>query len=489
MAKTIFKTSEKSNFILNMTTKQYGLIASVGLIAACFAVSLFTAIPEITDSATYSISSAGLAVAGVICLITAFIGIIKKYPRRSCAVPLIAFSFMLLWSVISLIFSYDKTVSFYGFPQRGEGVLALIFYFAVFITAACLHEKKPLSLLVMGVMCVGLLNSVWALIQVFGGVLTNHSYLNISILVMTTAASGLSQSPVFLAMVLSLSLTAALTDSVLTESKKRRIFDIVCVCLFSFTIIFTYSLVGICGIFISIAASVIAAAAGKVSKKRLLVLLAVVLSAALAVTLAVTVKAGSKKGYHFYDGYTVWSDDAFMRIGSGGDYDPDKVDIGDPFDVYGYFYYKTADIIKEYPLTGTGPEQLVYPQLYTDGELGANASIEDIIPSNQGTFDKVYNEYVYTAATRGIPSAIALVILVISVMMIIKKRLKGDRSAETISIAMITLCGALMFLIGCSNITFSPIFWACAGAACAVPEIAPAEKNAAKGKNSDEKKQ
>lgn len=468
MAKTIFNSTEKSNFILNMTEDQYGKLASIGLIAACFTTSLFTIVPILSDKATYSISTIGLAVSGVLCMILAMIALIKKYVSRKIILPVAAFGVMLLWSVVSLIFSYDYNVGFYGFPQRGEGVLALIFYFCFFITAASIKRKKAISTFLTAITAVGLLNSIWALIQIFTGELDFPVYAWISsVNVDTVAPSGLAQSPIFLAMLLSLSMTAAAADAVLAVDKAKRIFDIICLCFYSFVLIFTHCIMGIFGLVFGVITVFAAVAKGKAPKVRILSVLAIVLSALTAFIIGINFKSDKNGKFGLYDGYILWSADSWQRIDASGNYNSNHVDIESPLDVYSYLNSKTMDIIKDYPLTGTGPEQLVYPQLYTTGGHGDDASVTDIIPSNQGTFDKVYNEYLYTAATRGIPSAIALLTVIISVLLIVRRKFKDNIDSVGFTAGMLVICGALVFLIGCSNMTFSPVLWACVGAACA----------------------
>lgn len=467
MAKTILKTSEKSNFILNMTEEQYSKIASFGLLSACFAVSLFTIIPEAAEGVSYSVSAAGLAVSGVFCLILALIALVKKYVSKSVLLPVIAFAAMLGWGTVSLIDSYDMNVGFYGFPQRGEGLMALIFYFGIFVTAISIKREKAMKTLISGIIGVGLLNSAVALIQIFFHKLSHYTMIS---LYFDFAASGLSQSPIFLAMVLTLSLIASNVTGVLDENKNRRIFCIISSCIFSFVILHTFSVMGICGIALSL---VSAAAAVFIKKKtsplRLVPLIAPAAAGALAVVLCMTGVTSILNKYPIADGYTLWTGDSFKRISASGNYNPKTVDIQKIDEVYSYINRKTVNIIKEYPLTGTGPEQLVYPQVHTtrlpSGDEFAN--MQEMLAINAGTFDKTYNEYLYTAATRGIPSLIALLAVIIPVVWIGFKKLKKDGSAENICLFFITLGGVLVFLIGCSNITFSPIFWASAGLLCA----------------------
>ncbi|MDE6834060.1 MAG: hypothetical protein K2J39_07460, partial [Ruminococcus sp.] len=79
MSKQLFNSSEKSNFILNMTKEKYSQLASYGLSLTCFTTAVFAIIPEFIDTLSYSIVSGGLAISGVVCMILALIGIIKKY--------------------------------------------------------------------------------------------------------------------------------------------------------------------------------------------------------------------------------------------------------------------------------------------------------------------------------------------------------------------------------------------------------------------------
>jgi phage shock protein PspC (stress-responsive transcriptional regulator) len=472
MAKTIFKSSDKSNFILNMTEEQYAKLASYGLLAACFTTSAAAAIPEFTDSVTYTVAATGLAVSGVLCLILAMISLVKKYVGGRLILPVAAFALMVGWGAISLAKSYDTNVGFYGFPQRGEGLLALIFYFSFFVTAVTIRRDKGFSTLLGGIIGVGLLNAVWAMIQIFTGKLLFYSYTDISPNVLAVTPAGLSQSPIFLAMVLSLSLTAAVTVSASSDSRKKRIITALSACLFAFVMVFTRTLVGVCGAAIGVIAGFAAVFMMKKPKIRLLWVLAVLLTAVLGIVIAGTVKKGDDaSGYKLYDGYILWSDDAFQRASASGVYDPRALEIDDTYDVYTYLNDKAINIMKKDRLFGTGPEQLVYPQIYTRGSFPETADVTDYAMANSGTFDKVYNEYIYTAATRGIPSLLLMFFVLFISLKSSWRKFAGSRDGINTAFLLLTLCGALIFLIGCSNITFSPIYWACVGAACAGKEL------------------
>lgn len=462
MSKQLFNSTEKSNFILNMTEEKYSKLATFGLSAACFTVSVFAVIPEFIDKLSYSIVSGGLAVSGVICMILALIAVMKKYIDRKKIFPVCAFGAMIIWGVVSLINSYSVSTSFYGFSGRGEGLLAIIFYFGFFITAMSVKREKAVNTIINSVIASGLLHSFVALIQIFTGKLSHYRFVSLKI--KANAASGLAQSPVFLAMVLSLSLTASLVMSVTTDNKKKRIFCIISACIFSFVMMFTYSLMGITGIISGIISAVITVFISKAPKIRLVSMFSAIIPAVASIIIVNAGLIGEISSYKLYDGYTMWWADSYMRLSASGDYDSEKIDISDTKDVYKYLTGTARDIIEKYPLTGTGPDQLVYPQLYTNGGLDPeNNDINTIIALNRGTFDKVYNEYLYTAATRGIPSLIALVLILGSVLVSGFRKIKNAPSDTNICTFMMFICGIVIFLIGCSNITFSPVFWAVSG--------------------------
>lgn len=467
MAKTIFKSSEKSNFILNMTEDQYAKLATFGLLTALFAVPLANIIPEMQKTVTYSASAVGLAVSGVICMILAMIALIKKYVNGSIILPAILFAGILGWGTVSFYNGYDRTVGFYGFPQRGEGLLAIIFYFCFFITAASIKRKKAVNTLLIALSALGAVNSLFSVIQITTKEFIYYSYTDIAVSVQTIAPDGMSQSPIFLSMVLCLSLAASLTLSAAHENKVIRIGASISAALSGFVMIFTRTLAGWCGLILGILAGIIALFASKKPKARLLSVAAVIAAAGLSFGICATVKSGDYNGYHLFDGNILWEDDAFQRASASGLYNPKSVEIDDTYDVYTYINEKTMKIIKDNKLYGTGPEQLVYPQLYTYGYRSANSSISDIATVNVGTFDKVYNEYLYTAATRGVPSLILLIgLLLLALSSAYKKFRKGGDINDT-AVFLILICGILMFFITCSNITYSPVFWTFAGLACA----------------------
>jgi hypothetical protein len=481
MAKTLFNSSEKSNFILNMTEEKYSRLASKGLAAAMMLAPLFTIAPEIYASevqskASYAFTAGGLVCGGVIAMIIAIIGIMKKYISKWNIFPVCTMAAMVLWGVVSLVKGVDLNISFYGYPERGEGLLAIIFYFCFFTSAASLKRETAIKTVIDGIVGVGILNSVISLIQVFTGKLSHYTN---ALEDKINAASGLATSPLFLAMVLTLSLTAALIGFMTSDSKTRRTVFVCSSLLFSFVMMFTYSLIGFCGLAIAVVISAIAALKLNAPKKRLVCLPASIAAAGAAIALVFCGAVGNISSYRLYDGKILWWCDSYMRASASGNYDPEWVDIDDTLDVYSYLNRRTLDIIGNNALVGTGPEQLAFALINVNADVDPNMSVSEFMTDNvnRGTFDKVYNEYLYTAATRGIPSLIALALTLIGVVSVGIKSMRKRRTAEAAAVFAVAMAGVLIFLVGCSSVTFAPVFWTAAGAACA--GVAAEKKNTA----------
>ncbi|MDE5945812.1 MAG: O-antigen ligase family protein [Oscillospiraceae bacterium] len=453
MAKTIFNTSENSNFILNLTKEKYSKMASFSLVLTCILISVSVIPCELNiDKISYPIISGALSLCGVICMIMSIIAFIKGYIENKKLIPILFFGAMLLWGVISLINSYDKNVSLYGFDGRGEGLLALIFYFCFFVTASAISGDKFKIIVFDSVVAMGIINSLWAVPQIFiDSMPSKYNYIVSAGDV--NASSGLSQSPLFLAMVLSIALAISLLGSLILDGKNRKIIYFISSLLFAFVMIFTYSLISLVGISFAVITAFMIVFTKKMNIKNICKPWGIIISSVIAVLLINSGIVCENSKYSLHDGALMWFD-SFNRLGSSGNYNPEKFDIENTADVYLYINSKTIDIIKKYPITGTGEENLIYPQLH---------SSYNVIENND-TFDKNYNEYLYIAGTRGIPSLLFFIIIICLVMYTGIKKLKADKNNSLNYISFVgVLCGIIIFLIGAGNINFSPLFWIFAG--------------------------
>lgn len=466
-----------------MTEEKYSSLASKALFLAFIIGSVFTIPYEIADGIGFALLQGGLAVSGVIAMVFALIAVLKKYITKKMYLPIGAFGFMVVWGIASLANSFDFNMAFYGTDGRGEGLLALIFYFCMFVTAMTIKGKKPHQTLVDGVVATGIINAIWAFLQFCNkGFPCNYRAVPMTTLeknadgvlaplnVPIKAVSGLAYSPISLAMLLGLSIIAALLGAVLCENKVRRIIYGASSAVMSFILVFTYSLVGWVGLGSAVIISLVVIFVKKAPKIRLIPILAAVAAPALSIAIIVNGVGGIYSNYELHDGPIMWHD-SWFRLDSSGDYRTPEVKkdlskLDDTKYAYGYMNDKTISIIKRYPLLGTGPENLIFAQVYENYKLpnGDYKISGEAGVLNEGTFDKCYNEFLYIAATRGIPSLIAFLVLLVTSVAFSVKKLKSQKDGKALIFGLcVVISGIIMFTVGTSSMIFAPIFWTFAG--------------------------
>ena len=109
-------------------------------------------------------------------------------------------------------------------------------------------------------------------------------------------------------------------------------------------------------------------------------------------------------GYRFYDGGIAWQD-SFYRLGVTGYYSftHSDFDVNSLKEVYSYFWNEALEAIKDFPLAGTGIDCFSYTQYKTS----------NILQYELNSIDRPYNDYLFLAATRGIPYLAGYVALLV----------------------------------------------------------------------------
>jgi hypothetical protein len=165
-----------------------------------------------------------------------------------------------------------------------------------------------------------------------------------------------------------------------------------------------------------------------------------------------------ESGFTLYDGAIIWEDSAYRLAVSGyyvrnGAKNPNgSFEILSLPETYGFLWGTTLSIIGRFPLVGSGPDSLVYPQLFQ----------HRVIASNPNTFDRPYNQYLHIAATLGIPALLLYLALAGIIVVRGAKQCKGGNWV-TAGIYGAVLLYLLLMLIGTSSVTTAPIFWMLAG--------------------------
>ncbi len=469
MPKTIFGTTERSNFILNLKTEDYHKYNLRILLLFLVLMPLFSIALEFAK--VYSVPGMALSITGVFAIVFMFIGFMKNVTPKRLFVPAGILAAMVIWATVSTVNSYYytfPTVAIFGSDGRSEGLLSVLFYGCFFLLGAQLGKEKNRIMLLDGMLWMGLAECVWGFLQSFPTGLGYYQNLEPLLLFRVCLPSGLTGSPIFLGTLLVMLEFPALLGAVFGEKKK---FYTVCAVVFAVMSIRTQCLIGVCGMVLAVLAALVCLLVKKAGKAALLkcgaALLGCVIGAGWA--FAAPVINGTygrengedvKVSAHFalYDGAIQWEDSAY-RLGTSGYYiksgtrNPNgHFDNTDLVASYGYLWKGTAKIIGRFPLTGTGPDCLVYPQLYQNMQIG----------SNPNAFDRAYNFYLHTAATMGIPMLVLVLALLGIVLVRGGKGAKGSSWVDTGMFGAVVLY-LLVMVIGASALTVAPLFWMLAG--------------------------
>jgi hypothetical protein len=469
MPKTIFNTTEKSNFILNMKTSEYHRFNLKVLLGFLLLMPLFCIPLEFAK--VYSVPGMALSITGVLAIVFVFIGFMKKVTPASMLLPAVLLGGMVIWSCVSLYNSYFYNISLFGADGRSEGVLSVVFYGCFFLLGAQLGTDDNRLKLLNGMLLLGLVECVWGLLQALPiGMISYYKNLEPMLLFRVFLPSGLTGSPVFLATLLVMLCFPAMLGAVLAKDKKSRSFYTVCAAVYALVSVKTQCSIGVFGM----AAAILIAFFVILIKKggRLTFLKTGIVLAAFLIGVGWMYLSPSINGTYsrsngtetevsdalaLYDGGIIWEDSSYRLAVSGyyvnGSNNPNgDFDISSLTDSYSYLWKSTAKIIKLYPLVGSGPDSLVYPQLYQNLA----------VVSNPNVFDQCYNYYLYLAGTMGIPMLLLFAALMVLVLV------RGAAQCRKGNWLSAGLYGAvvlylLMMFIGTSAITVAPLFWMLAG--------------------------
>ena len=476
MPKTIFGTTEKSNFILNMKTTAYWRCNLYILLGFMILMPLLSVPLEFVK--VYSLPVIALAVTGVAAIVFTFIGFMKSVTPRKLWLVTGLLAALVIWGYVSMMQSFcagDPTnynVATFGTDGRGEGLLSLLFYSCFLLLGAQLGTDENRQKLLHGMLLLGLVECAWGLLQALPINFPSY-YKDLEPLVefKTYLPSGLTGSPIFLATLLVLLEFPAMLMAAFTEDDKRRLLYLICTAVFAVMAVKTQCLIGVAGMALAIILSIIYLLWKKAGKNGKTVILTAVI--AFAVGIGWWVAAPFMNGTYnhdesssvgicrLYDGSIMWKDSSY-RLDASGYYVPSSgTNPNGTFDVssipstYGYLWKTTAKIAGEYPIVGTGPDSLVYPQLFQYLN----------IQQNPNTFDRAYDFYLHTAATLGVPALLLIcALLVIAFTRGGKASAYGDWIQAAFLGALLLYCIAM--IVGSSSVTVAPLFWMIAGVCC-----------------------
>ncbi|MGN0552274.1 MAG: O-antigen ligase family protein [Oscillospiraceae bacterium] len=457
--KTIFGTTEKSNFILNMKadTLQNWIAA---LLAACVIV------PQIVGFLVYGVNvspvfmSAGLYFTGFSCILFFLIAMIKGRLSFKEDKILWLIVFMAVWAFISYYGAVLRAGSnvnsqevintaLAGELGRYEGLLSLLAYFGIFCLAACVTREKALSILIDVIIGAGVVQALFAIFQHIPGLrfMPNFADLPTIALKDVMLSHGLSENPIVFGSFLTIVFSLALNGTVSEKNKTKSRIYCAAALLFWLVGFFTSSIVpiiGMCAAFIIVTVKIFAS-------KSCLTKNSVYNYAAAAVGMAIIfVLIWIFQGIYIRDKAIAYYD-AYFRLFIVTSYS-----YVNKQSLYDIGLEKSLYFIKEHPILGIGPDLMAKYQM--NDENLALCSL-----------DRSYNEIVYIAATRGIPAAAAYIVFLFAT---VRKAFGGLKSAvkdnaDRYGAAIFTAIAAYIIqsFFSFSSVLCAPIFWLLCGLA------------------------
>lgn len=383
MPKTIFNTTEKSNFILNMKEETIDRLSLFVLSGICIIMTLSQIPAEFSYSLT-DMPFLALGISGVMVVVTGIILMLRKHMVKNNIAGLAIMIFLFLWSMISYYNSYNLTTSLWGQDGRYDGLVTMIICIFLFISASMISDGKIQKLfdIMTG---AGLFQCLWAVYQLFPFGKSYYRNLESISEKNVCLTSGLCGSPFFFAMLMSVLLAISVFGTVFSSDRRHRIYYCISSVVFTLAALQTHTVSAVIAVvFIYAVSLTVTAVKHKFNK------ISVIMFILSTVITAVELIAG----YKFYDGGIAWQD-SFYRLGVTGYYSftYSDFDVNNLKEVYSYFWNEAVEAIKDFPLAGTGTDCFLYTQYKTS----------NVIQYEINSIDRPYNDYLFLAATRGIP--------------------------------------------------------------------------------------
>ncbi len=468
MPKTLFGTTEKSNFILNMnftTVRRWVL----GILCACIIVPLIGGMFITGIEGTSSFLGSFLYATGFSCILFYIVLLLRKditfkqYPAAFLVVGLAVLAFASYYrAFLAGASQEDVNTMLLGETGRYEGLLALFAYFGIFLLATAVMKYSSVKIIFDILVGAGIVQAIIAVMQhIPWRFPSDFRRLPAFVLLKDVhLSSGLSDSPIFYGSFLTIVTAVAISGAIYDKNIKRaKIYGISSV-LFFLTGLFTSSIIPLIGTGTVLAAvTIIEFTAGKGGTKFESSLLKSSRKRLLAVIIAFAAVFGivaATQGINLYDKNLVIQNnvmrdksiaysDGFYRL-----YILNGPALKNDDSLWKIGAERSIIAIKDQPLLGIGPDMFAKYQLY-------NSKL------TENSIDRSYNEYLYIAATRGIPSLVVyLALLGLSIYRLIRdvKQFSSDRE-KWFRPALLTAIVAysVQAFFSASAVTVAPFFW------------------------------
>lgn len=455
MPKTIFGTTEKSNFILNMnkTTVEKWIN---GLLYGCIVILFIGGAVITAVEKANAFMGSFLYAAGFSCILFYIVLLLRKdiklknSPAAFLAIAMALLAFASYYRVVLTESSQEYiNTALLGETGRYEGLLSIIAYFGIFLLATCAPSRETVKKIFFILVCSGIMQAVIAVMQHIPWDFPSDFRKLPAILLLKNVnlSSGLSDSPIFYGTFLTIVSGIAIAGAVWEEDPKiARIYGAAAM-LFFLTGLFTSSVIPLIGIGADVAVVLVIEIFNKNGKKYRSGLLNSSKKRICAVILGLAAIFGivfAAQGIYLRDKAIAYSD-AFNRLYIVGS--PSPVNEKSLWEIG---RERSVTMIKDSPILGIGEDLMAKKQLESE---------ELMIDS----IDRSYNEYLYTAATRGVPASAVYILLIGMVIYRLIRSIKrfyanGEKWYIPALLAAV-LAYSVQAWFGASAVTVAPYFW------------------------------
>lgn len=451
---TIFGTTEKSNFILNMKMSTTYKIEKILLVISVVLIILGGAVWLFSGQKSNYIGMGFLACGAFASGLWYAISVWKTRTPILKNKSFFIITALALIAILSTLDSWSKIQSLYGNSGRFEGIIALLSYLLLFLGATIIYEKKSISLILDAVVTAGVANALIALLQKTGIVFTPFQHLFSSVEEGVFIPSGLVGSPIFLATLLVLVNSVALFGAIFDENKKKQIAFGFALILFAVVAPLTNSLVAFIGMPLSYVISLIFAIVKKEKSAIIRCIIYMIMTAISFVTLTATgIVKIRDLSIAFQDGYYFLFISGPYSKSLAGDTGLYQMGFEIAQEILGDFSMNT-----HYWLLGTGPDCLAFPQFINEKYFDLTT-----VPNS---LDKIYNQYLNLACSQGV---FALIGYIAVIALSLKKGLsktgtffkENNWHSQALVVSVVVYAVITMFSV--SSIYVAPFFWIMAG--------------------------
>ena len=489
--KHLFHTTEKSDFIVNMTEPQYQKLGFIYLVLTTLVLFVMS-IPYYVSKGAIRFSFSGintlqtmkyvdfsristthaeyisylqiaLYAASFIGFLILIISATKKYfkagENKLFVLPVI----YLLFVLVSTFLAYDIKCAFFGKDYRYNGMLTLFSYIGLFVAASQINSRSRRKTYLDIFLTISLINAVYGILQTVSGLvekLPNFFYDMLYINGNSSdsyehfVADGLVHTPHALAALMTMATAVAAAGLVYDKSKARKFFCAVCVGACAAAGFLTCTVAGYVGVpFALLVVLVIEIVRSTVFRKKsqgnkygvVFALCGIALAALAFAVVSLADRA------HLYDSEIIWIDSAY-RLGTAFP-ETTRQNI-EGWHIYPKLWRECLNMFKSTWVLGGGPDCIGFKYYGTtilyDPNLGFST-------------DRSFNEYFDLALACGLPCL--LVFLSMGFVTIkkglgcVKKFFLGEDSWTAVALLAAVLGYGLQANVNISIITVTPFFF------------------------------